>query len=117
MSDDSARLAASTLDSISVLLRGLLGVPPRLSRPALDAITRRIHGPAMSQDLQIRHAPVADALLTPAVAGFRRARTVRRRSPERWHAGIDSAVAAERRRTAEPDEPTAYQRGATGSTD
>lgn len=117
VSDDSARLAAATLDSISVLLRGLLGVPPRLSRPALDAITRRIHGPAMSQDLQIRHAPVADALLTPAVAGFRRARTVRRRSPERWHAGIDSTVAAERRRTAEPGEPTAYQRGAIGSTD
>ncbi|MER5674266.1 oxygenase MpaB family protein [Pseudonocardia alni] len=117
VSEDSARLAAATLDSVSALLRGLFQIPPRLSRPALDALTRRIHGPGMSQDLQIRPAPVADVLLTPAVTGFRQARAARRRSPRRWGSTIDSTIAAERRRAAEPGEPTAYQRGATGSAD
>ncbi|MEQ3549649.1 oxygenase MpaB family protein [Pseudonocardia nematodicida] len=117
VSDDSARLAAATLDSISVLLRDLFRIPGRLSRPALDAITRRIHGPSMSQDLQVRAAPVADTLLTPAIAGVRRTRSVRRRSPEQWQAAIDANIAAERRRAGEPGEPTAYERGATGSAD
>ncbi|MEJ8280894.1 oxygenase MpaB family protein [Pseudonocardia spirodelae] len=117
VSDESALLTAATLDSIASLLQDLLRVPARLSRPALDAITRRIHGVATSTDLQVRPAPVADALLGPAVAGLRQARARRRRSPERWRAAIDAGVAAERERAGSPGEPTAYQRGATGSAD
>jgi len=117
VSDDSARLADATLDSIASLLQGFLRLPPRLTRPALDALTRRIHGVPMSQDLRIDPAPVADALLTPAVAGFRTARAARRRSPERWEAAIDANIAGERGRTSTPGEATAYERGATGSDD
>ncbi|BBF99243.1 MULTISPECIES: oxygenase MpaB family protein [Pseudonocardia] len=117
VSDDSARLATATLDSISVLLQDLFRIPGRLSRPALDAITRRIHGTAMSHDLRIPAAPVAGALLIPAVVGFRQTRAARRRSPERWEAAIDTAIAAERARASEPGEQTAYERGATGSDD
>ncbi|GAA1394180.1 oxygenase MpaB family protein [Pseudonocardia kongjuensis] len=117
VSEDSARLATATLDSISVLLQDLFRIPGRLSRPALDAITRRIHGVAMSQDLRVPEAPVADALLSPAVLAFRRTRAIRRRSPERWEAAIDTAIAAERERAAAPGEQAAYERGATGSDD
>ncbi|MCD2188951.1 oxygenase MpaB family protein [Actinomycetospora soli] len=117
ISDDSALLAAATLDSIASLLRDLLRIPTRLSRPTLDAIIRRVHGAATSEDLRVRPAPLADALLGPAVAGLRRTRAARRRSPERWQQAIDATIAAERERAAAPGEPAAYARGATGSTD
>ncbi|ANY07225.1 oxygenase MpaB family protein [Pseudonocardia sp. HH130630-07] len=117
VSDDSARLADATLNSISALLRDMFGVPARASRPVLDAITRRIHGTPMSQDLRIRPAPVAGALLRPAVTGLRQARARRRRSPERWRAAVDATISAERERAAAGGDPTAYERGATGSAD
>lgn len=117
VSDDSARLADATLDSIASLLQQFLKLPPRLSRPALDALTRRIHGAPMSEDLQIAPEPVADAVLTPLIAGFRAARSARRRSAERWEAAIDANIATERARGDAKAEPTAYERGATGSED
>lgn len=114
---ESARLADATLDSVASLLRDFLRIPPRLTRPVLDAVTHRVHGPRMCRDLDIPASAPGEALLVPAVAAVRTARDRRRRSPRRWDAAIAANVAAERARSAAPGEPSAYDRGATGSHD
>lgn len=115
--EESARLADATLDSVASLLQEFLRVPPRLTRPVLDAITHRIHGPRMCRDLGIPASAPGTALLTPAVAAVAADRRRRRASPRRWDAAIAANVAAERERSAAPGEPTAFDRGATGSHD
>lgn len=117
VSENSAVLANATLASVATSLRRLLRTPPGLTRPALNAITRRIHGDSTCQDLRIPAAPVADAWLTPVLSRLSAARDRRRRDPERWQAAIDRNLASTRRLLTRPGEPAAYQRGATGSDD
>ncbi|MFD3686377.1 oxygenase MpaB family protein [Nocardiopsis sp. NPDC058631] len=117
VTEDSALLADATLVSVTSALHGMLKVPRGLARPALNAITRRVHGDSMCQDLRIPAAPIADAWLGPALSGLALARDRRRRDPGRWQAAIDQNLAATRSVLARPDQPTAYQRGATGSHD
>ncbi|GAA0991464.1 hypothetical protein GCM10009555_078880 [Acrocarpospora macrocephala] len=51
VTEDSALLADATLASVTSRLHEMLKAPRGLARPALNAITRRIHGDSMCQDL------------------------------------------------------------------
>ncbi|MCK9868080.1 DUF2236 domain-containing protein [Nocardiopsis dassonvillei] len=115
--EESAVLADATLASATSALHAMLKVPGELARPALNAIARRIHGDGACQDLRIPPAPIADAWLGPVLSGLALAREHRRRDPRRWQAAIDQNLAAARELAARPGQPTAYQRGATGSED
>ena len=117
VTEDAAVLAEATLASATAALHRLVRVPPGLARPALHAIARRIHGDGMCQDLRVPAAPVADAWLGPVLSGLARSRDRRRQDAGRWQAAIDHNLAATRALLAQPAEPTAYQRGATGTHD
>ncbi|MER5890120.1 oxygenase MpaB family protein [Streptomyces sp. NPDC001941] len=114
---EAAVLTDATLRAVSDELRELLHVPPYLSRPFLDAITRRTHGDAVCQDLGVPARPVAGLLLAATTATLRRRRERYRADPAAWrtrHAGNLQEV---RQFLAEAAEPTAFERGATSGAD
>jgi hypothetical protein len=117
VTDESVVLADATLGSVTGSINELLRVPKGLARPVLNAVTRRIHGPGMSQDLRIPAEPVADVWLTPAVTAMRVARERRRAKPAAWEAEIEKNIADTRARLGETEEAAAFERGATGSHD
>ncbi|MFI5720627.1 oxygenase MpaB family protein [Nocardia sp. NPDC051750] len=96
VTEDSAALADATLAAVTSRLYEVLNVPRALARPALNAITRRIHGDSMCRDLKVPAARAADAWLGPVLSGLAAARERRRRDPRRWQAAIDKNLTAAR---------------------
>lgn len=113
VNDESAVLAEATIASTTGTLKEVLNVPAGLARPVLNAITRRIHGPALAQDLRVPAEPAADLWLTPAVAAIRSRRDRRRGKADAWAADIDRNLSGARAQLEQPGDATAYQRGAT----
>lgn len=64
---ESADLALASLKSIAATLHELLSLPEGVGLPVLFALTRRIHGHAVGDELRLPRAAAADALLGPAI--------------------------------------------------
>ena len=109
VSAGSAALAEASLASIARQLHEVVGIPVRLGRPALDALTRRFHGHALGDDLGLPRAAAADALLGPAIAGVRSVHRRRRADPEVWRRVHERAMAGAREMIGQAGEPPAFQ--------
>ena len=108
-SPDSAALADASLASIARSLHEVVGVPVRIGRPALDALTRRFHGHALGDDLGLPRAAAADALLGPAIAAVRWDHRRRRADPDAWRRVHETGMAAARGLLEQPGEPPAFR--------
>ncbi|WP_280435392.1 oxygenase MpaB family protein [Nocardia carnea] len=117
VTEDSAALADATLAAVASTMHEVLKVPSGLARPALNAITRRIHGDGLCRDLRIPASRVADVWLGPALSGLAAARERRRRDARLWDAMIDRNLAAARELLATPGHPTPYRHSAAGPDD
>lgn len=104
----SAALARATLGAIAGQLHDVLSIPAGVGRQALYALTRRVHGHSLGDELGLPR-PAADALLTPAIAAVRRQRARQRRDPEAWEKAHATGLAAARDMIGEQRGTTTYE--------
>ena len=105
----SAALADASLASIARSLHEVVGVPVRIGRPALDALTRRFHGHALGDALGLPRASAANTLLGPAIAAVRWDHRRRRADPDAWRRVHETGMAAARGLLEQPGEPPAFR--------
>ncbi|OLT19431.1 hypothetical protein BJF78_10630 [Pseudonocardia sp. CNS-139] len=104
----SAALADASLDSVARLLQDMVGVPVRVGRPVLDALTRRFLGGGAADDLGLPR-PALDVLLPPGIAAVRWRHRRRRADPDAWRQVHESGMARARGLVANPGGPTEFQ--------
>jgi hypothetical protein len=100
---ESAMLAAATLESITGELHDALHVPMPLGAKALRALTRRFHGDAVADELQIESSRAADAVISRAISVVRARRSQARRDAERWQRNQEKYLAESRAQLAQLD--------------
>jgi hypothetical protein len=110
--EESGTLAMATINAISSMLHDVINVPSGMATPGLRALVRRHHGDAMSDELRVPRAPVADALLTPAIHVLRARRARLRRDAAAWQAAQEGNIAAAREMVHADTQPAAYEQRA-----
>ncbi|MFI9552812.1 oxygenase MpaB family protein [Nonomuraea endophytica] len=98
---ESGQLAMATLRTIAGELHQLARIPPRAGLPALFALTRRFHGNARADELNLPAAPILDAVLAPLILANRLNRARRRRNPAAWRRRQEGNIAAARALTSQ----------------
>jgi hypothetical protein len=107
--EESGTLATATINSISAMVHEVINVPSGMAIPALRALVRRYHGDAMSDELRVPRAPVADALLGPAIHVLRTRRARLRQDAAAWKAAQEKNIAAAREILHADTQPAAYE--------
>lgn len=114
---DSATLANATLDSIGRMLQDQVGLPERAGLPLVRAISRKLQGAAMADQLKIPRSRAAEAAMPALVWTIRARRRHQRRTTRSWNAVVERNLTANRDALRESTDPAAYERGSTGTTD
>jgi hypothetical protein len=107
--EESGTLATATINSISAMVHEVINVPSGMAIPALRALVRRYHGDAMSDELRVPRAPVADALLGPAIHVLRTRRARLRQDAAAWKAAQEKNIATAREILHADTQPAAYE--------
>jgi len=95
-SQDSRRLTAAALSTISAELPSISVLNESLSRVLITTVARRVHGPALSDALGVPRTGALQAALPPAVAAIRAHRRLLRHRPRAWQRAIDANLAVAR---------------------
>jgi hypothetical protein len=110
--EESATLAAATITSVSSMMHDVINVPSGMATPVLRALVRRYHGDTMSDELRVPRAPVADALLGPAIHVLRTRRARLRQDAAAWQAAQEKNIATARELVHADPQPAAYEQQA-----
>jgi hypothetical protein len=89
----SITLVAATLRAVSDDFQQAMHVPSNQAMQLLETATRRFHGDALANELEIPRHGFTDAVLDPLIKLQRDSREKARRNHEKWDAAIARAVA------------------------
>jgi hypothetical protein len=110
--EESGALASATIHSISSMMHDAVKIPSGMATAALQALVRRYHGDAMCDELRVPRAPVADALLGPAIRLLRTRRARLRVDAAAWSAAQEKNLAGSRELVHAGTQPAAYEQQA-----
>lgn len=102
--DESATLAAATLNSITDLLGAALHIPERLGSRGLASLARMFHGDTVADELQIPRSRAADSVISAAVDRVKSARRTLRSEPGQWESQVQKNLATARKTLHERDQ-------------
>lgn len=109
---EAGELSHATLKSIAGTLRELVRVPEALGIPALHALSRRFHGDARGDALELKRSAAADAVLTPGIAAIRVRQARLRSDPRALRARRARSIARARENLAAFDQRPNHAEGA-----
>ncbi|KAA0110662.1 oxygenase MpaB family protein [Mycolicibacterium sp. P1-5] len=89
----SVTLVAATLRAVSDDFQQAMHVPSNQAMQVLETLTRRFHGDALANELEIPRHGFTDAILDPMIRLQRDSREKVRRNRTKWDAAIAKAVA------------------------
>ena len=95
-SEDSRRLTAAALSTISAELPSISVLNAPMARVLVTTVARRVHGRELSDALGVPRTGLLQAGVPPAVAAIRTHRRIQRRRPRAWQRAIEANIAVAR---------------------